>query len=83
MDAVVIAVSGLFNLICFVVGAKVGQMVVKDETIKLPSFNPLEAYREHEARKEAEHEQNRLDTILSNIESYDGTATGQRDVPRG
>lgn len=82
MDAVVIAVSGLFNLICFIVGAKVGQMVVKDETIKLPSFNPIEAIREHEAKKEAEYEQNRIDTIMRNIENYNGSASGQEDVPR-
>lgn len=82
MYVAVIAVTGLLNLICFVVGAKVGQMVVKDETIKLPSFNPIEAIREHEARKEAEYEQNRIDTIMRNIERYDGTAAGQEDIPR-
>ena len=33
--------------------------------------------------KEAEAEKNRLDVILENIERYDGTGAGQKDVPRG
>ena len=78
-----LAVFGAVNIFCFVIGAKVGQQVTKGETVKLPSVNPVKAYRAYEARKEAEHEQDKLDTILSNLESYDGTGSGQREVPKG
>ncbi len=79
----IILVTGALNVACFFLGAKVGQTVSKGETIEMPSANPLKAVREHRAKKEAEMEQDRLDTIMRNIERYDGTARGQEDVPRG
>ena len=39
--------------------------------------------KETEAKVEAENEQNKNDTIMRNIECYDGTSNGQRDVPKG
>lgn len=75
-----LALTGAICCICFFIGAKVGQKVSKGEEIKLPSLNPLEAYREHNARKEAEIEQEKYNTILRNIECYDGTGKGQEDV---
>jgi hypothetical protein len=42
----------------------------------------MKAYREREAKKEAQMEQDRIDTIMRNIEGYDGTSRGQEDVPR-
>ena len=73
-------VMGAVNLLCFVIGAKVGQTVTKGEEIKLPSVNPLEAVREHNVKKKAEIEQDRIETIMRNIETYDGTGNGQKDV---
>lgn len=79
----IILATGALNMACFFYGAKIGQKASKGETIEMPSVNPLKAVREHKANKEAEMEQNRLDTILRNVERYDGTAKGQEDVPRG
>ena len=78
----IIAVSTL-NIACFFIGAKVGQKVVKGETLVLPSLNPAEAIKEHNSRKEAERQQKRDEIILRNIEQYDGTPFGQEEVPRG
>ena len=83
MDALTILTLGFVCLSCFLMGAKVGQAVSKGETIETPSVNPMKVYREREAKKEAQMEQSRLDTILRNIEVYDGTGRGQEDVPRG
>lgn len=83
MEVLLMAVMGLTNILCFVIGAKVGQNVSKGEPVELPSVNPLKAYRENESRKEADRQQDRMNTILRNIEGYDGTSTGQMDVPRG
>jgi hypothetical protein len=82
MEALTIAVTGLLCIICFIIGAKVGQTVSKGEDIELPEVNPMKAIKEHRAKQEAEMEQNRIDTIMRNIESYDGTTMGQEDVPR-
>ena len=75
--AVLMAVS---NIACLMVGAKVGQRVAKDEPVELPTINPMQAYREKEARKEAQRKQDELDTILQNVDIYDGTPNGQKDV---
>ena len=82
MEVLLLAVLAASNIICFMVGAKVGQNVVKGEEVTLPTINPLQAYREHEERREAKKEQDRLDAILRNIESYDGTGMNQEEVPR-
>ena len=81
MEALLLLIMGAANILCFVIGAKVGQKVAKGEPIELPAVNPMEKVREHRAKKEADMEQNRLETILKNIESYDGTTKGQEDVP--
>lgn len=81
MEALLLLVMGITNIACFMIGAKVGQMVVKGEEVQLPAVNPVEIMREHQAKKEAEMEKNRIDTILRNIDNYDGTSYGQEDVP--
>ena len=80
MEVLLMAVMAASNILCFMLGAKVGQKVVKGEEIELPTINPLEAYREHEAKKEAKREQEKFDTILQNIDNYDGTSYGQKEV---
>lgn len=82
MDILTILVVGTLDIVCFFIGAKVGQTVSRGETIEVPTINPIKIYNEHIDRKEQENEQKRIDTILHNIENYDGTANGQKDVPR-
>ena len=82
MEVLLLAVMAASNILCFLVGARVGQKVTKGEEIELPKVNPMEVYREHESRKEAERVMDKVDTILSNIDHYDGTSQGQKDVPR-
>lgn len=83
MEILLILTVGTMCIGCFCIGARVGQKTVKGEEIKLPSLDPLKIARERESRKEARMEQERLDTVLRNIERYDGTGAGQEDVPRG
>ena len=82
MEIVLALTVGALCIGCFLIGAKVGQTVSKGETIELPSINPLEAYRKHEAKKEAEKEAEKIETIMRNIENYDGTSNNQTDVGR-
>ena len=83
MEVLLALVVGATSIVSFCIGAKVGQMTAKGEVMKMPELNPFKAYREHEARREAEKEQEKVDVIMRNIESYDGTGRGQEDVPRG
>ena len=83
MELLLVLLVGTLNIVCFFVGAKVGQTVAKGETIEAPILDPMKPIREHRERKEAEIKQDRFDTIMQNIESYDGTGRGQKDVPRG
>lgn len=81
MEIALVFVVGAMNIACFLIGAKVGQTVTHGKDIEVPTINPMEAYRKHEAKKAALEEQNRIDTIMQNIENYDGTDHGQKDVP--
>ena len=76
---------GVQNLICVIIGLKVGLALNKGESFSLP--NPIKEYAEQQAKrqakKEAKKEQEKIETILRNIENYDGTGFGQMDVPRG
>lgn len=73
---------GIQNLICITIGLKIG-LLYKGEPIP----NPVEVIKERKVKKEAvneaKKEQDRIETILKNIENYDGTGSGQIDVPRG
>lgn len=79
----IVAAVTLNNILCFYIGAKVGQKVVKGEAVELPSLDPMKAIRERQSQREADRKQEREEVIWRNIERYDGTALGQEDVPRG
>lgn len=76
----IIVAVGALCIGSFIVGAKVGQRVVRGETVELPNINPLEAYRKHEERKKADAELDNYETLMRNIERYDGTSRGQEEV---
>lgn len=83
LTAIALVTITASNIVCFIIGAKTGQAVSRGEEIKTPTLNPMKAIREHREREEAERAQSRIDTLMRNIEAYDGTANGQEDVPRG
>ena len=80
MEVLLLVVTGLLNIVCFIIGAKVGQSVVKGEKVETPNLNPFKAIKENQARKAVEEKQDKLNTILRNIERYDGTGKGQEEV---
>lgn len=83
MEILLVITVGVMCIASFVIGAKVGQAVAKGEKVDVSLPNPMEAIRQAQDRREAEREQDRLDVIMRNIETYDGTGNGQQDVPRG
>lgn len=80
MTALIILIVGALNVACFLIGAKIGQKVARDETIELPELNPMKLISDIQQRKEETKAQREYDTILENIEIYDGTPAGQKDV---
>lgn len=81
MEVLLLLVMGAANIACFLIGAKIGQKTAKGEDIKLPTVNPMELVQEHREKRAAQEERDKVETILRNIESYDGTGYGQEDVP--
>lgn len=81
MEVLLLAVMCAANVICFVIGAKVGQAASKGEKIEMPTPDPLKTYREHKEKQEAQKEQSVIDTIMHNVETYNGTSEGQKDIP--
>ena len=79
----ILFVSGL-NIVCFFIGAKVGQKVVRGEEVEIP--NPVKAVKEsveaYKEDKEAIKEREYYEAISHNIDVYDGTSIGQMEIPR-
>lgn len=73
----------LFNLLCLVIGVSIGQKVSKNKEIRL---NPISAIKqevkETKEEKKQELKQRQIDTMLYNIDNYNGDGLGQRDIPK-
>ena len=74
-------VTSALNIACFFSGAEIRQKVDKGEAIEIPVKDPLQAWREREEKKDEAKEREKLETIMENIDNYDGTGEGQKDVP--
>ena len=79
---VVMAVQGIICALCFHIGAKTGQKVVRGETIETPKFEPVKTIREYNEQKEVRKEQEKQKIIAENIDAYNGTPYGQQELPK-
>ena len=68
----------LSNVACLIAGAKIGQKAYRGEEIRLP--NPVEKVKSVKDSQEYKKEQEALDTMLYNIDVYNGTGLGQKDI---
>lgn len=75
METVLIA---LINLLSFYLGAKIGQTVAKGEKLEIPT--PVKVIEEVKENRERKKEQDKLNTMLENINNYDGTGAYQKDI---
>lgn len=82
MEGFIGIATGLLCIFSFVIGARVGQKSVKSDEIKLPSINPVKIINEMNESREQKKEQERYKIIAENIDNYDGTSIGQKDVPK-
>ena len=82
MEVLLLLAMGAMNITCLVIGVKIGQQVAKGEPVKVGIPNPVTVVQELRTEKEADRERNKMEAILHNIETYDGTPDGQKDVPQ-
>lgn len=72
----------LATMLTFYFGYKLGQLEVKEPTVlPIPTKKPKRNKINKKAIEELEKEQERINTIAHNIEAYDGTPFGQKDIP--
>lgn len=70
MELLAILMVSILNIVCFFVGAKIGQKVANNEPIETPTINPFKAYKEHMEQKEVQDEMDKLEKTLANIDNY-------------
>lgn len=67
--------TGSFCIISFLIGSNSKRM----------TFNPIQNYKEHKEiqrkKVEADLKTRQTKTMLENIDRYDGTSLGQKDIP--
>lgn len=77
---------GVFILLSFVLGFNCGIKTKKEEQIEMPNLNLIKTINERKIEKKEEEKRTReqeiMETNLANIEAYDGTSIGQKEIPR-
>jgi hypothetical protein len=79
---VICTIFGVFLILSFVIGARVGQKIVKGEEVKVEMPNPIKAIEKHLETKAIEKEADKLSVMMENIDNYDGTDLGQKEIPK-
>ena len=72
-----ISIVGLMNIVCFFIGAKVGQDVKHDVPLKVPT--PVDAVDRWHERNEAREKKRIEDINMQNIEDFDPYGCRQQD----
>lgn len=72
---------GIFIILSYTLGLKNGQKLKNNEEIKMPEVNPVKIVRNEIDAFEQRKKQDVYDTIMANIDNYDGTGLGQKDIP--
>lgn len=72
---------GIFIILAYTLGLKNGQKLKNNEEIKIPEINPVKIVRNEIETFEQKKKQDVYDTMMANIDNYDGTGLGQKDIP--
>lgn len=73
-------VYGASMLLAFLIGAKTAQNAYEKDEITVPNMNPIKAIENHLERVENNKEQERINTMLDNINNYRGDGIGQKEI---
>jgi hypothetical protein len=80
--SILILTQGIICALCFVLGARVGQKVVRGESLEKPKSSLVNPITEWNENKQAKKEQEKNRIIAENIDSYNGTPYGQQEIPK-
>ena len=72
---------GVFILVAYSLGLKNGQRLSKNEEVVVPNVNPIKVIADEKARYEERKKQEIQEINSYNIDHYDGTGLGQKDIP--
>jgi hypothetical protein len=72
---------GIFIILSYTLGLRNGQKLKNNEEIKIPEINPIKIVRNEIETFEQKKKQDAYDTMMANIDNYDGTGLGQKDIP--
>lgn len=79
-------IFGVFILVSFLLGLSFGVKLRNNEKIEMPNINPVKRIKkivnEHNEEKNSLKEQELFETEMANIDMYDGTGMGQKELPR-
>lgn len=71
---------GIFIITAYTLGLKNGQKLKNNEEIKIPEINPVKIVRNEIESFEEKKKQDAFETMMFNIDNYDGTGLGQKDI---
>ncbi len=71
----------LLILWTYTLGLRNGQKLSKKEEVVLPDLNPISVVNKQIEKAEIKKEEKAFDIMISNIDNYDGTGIGQKDIP--
>lgn len=74
-------VFGVFILLAYSLGLKNGQKLSKSEEVVMPELNPVKAIQHEIESHEEKKKQEAFDVMMDNIDNYDGTGLGQKNLP--
>lgn len=73
-EIIILIVSiGVMNILCFLIGARTGQKVIKGETVEIPTpKSPVTMIKEYQQSKEEQKAEEEFKHNLDVINNYDG-----------
>ena len=82
IEAIILCtIVGVFIIVSYSLGLKNGQRLSKNEEVVVPNVNPVKVVTQEIEKHEERKKQEREEIIDYNIDNYDGTGLGQKDVP--
>ena len=77
---ILIGIISILNLVCFYIGAVIGQKVTNKEKLTPTFKTPTELIQNHSSQKEYKNQNEKYKIIESNIDSYDGTTKKKKKL---
>lgn len=68
----------ILSVFCFIKGYNIGAREINKPEIKLET--PMQKIERAKENKKAAEKRSRLNTLLENIENYDGSSKGQKEL---